>query len=175
MCLAICWPNVEVLMSCVLYRWITLRIQLKKQQSVNLGDQGLPSESVRTESHASAEPNKALLKIFQDMAHVLERLAAPKALIYMIRRHRVEEFHGSNMKEYDKAKFWLEKLQRLMEDVKCPPDQRVTCAISLLQGSGYDWWKLVLRSLRHPDPISWEFFVQEFRVKYVSDLYKETK
>ena len=173
MCLVICWPNVDV--SYVLYRWITLRIQLKKQQSVSPGDQGLPSESVRSESHAPAEPNEVLLKISQDMAHVLERLTAPKAPIYMIRRHGVEEFHGSNMKESDKAKFLLEKLQRLMEDVRCPPDQRVACAISLLQGSGYDWWKLMLRSLRLLDPISWEFFVQEFRAKYVSDLYKETK
>ena len=56
-----------------------------------------------------------------------------------------------------------------MEEVKRPPDQRVTCAISLLQGSAYDWRKLVLRSPRLPNPISWEFFVQEFRAKYVSN------
>ena len=62
-----------------------------------------------------------------------------------------------------------------MEEVRCPPDQRVTYAISLLQGSAYDWWKLVLRSLRLLDPISWEFFVQEFRAKYVSNMYRETK
>ena len=62
-----------------------------------------------------------------------------------------------------------------MEEVKCPLDQRVTCAVSLLQGSAYDWWKLVLRSLRLPNPIPCEFFVQEFRAKYVSDIYREIK
>ena len=72
------------------------------------------------------------------MACVLERLTIPKALIYMIRRHGAKEFHGSNMEESNKAKFWLEKLQRLMEKVRCPPNQRVSCAISLLQGSAYD-------------------------------------
>ena len=41
-------------------------------ESVNLGDQGLPSESVRSESHARAEPNEALLKISQDLARVLD-------------------------------------------------------------------------------------------------------
>ena len=51
----------------------------------------------------------------------------------------------------------------------------MTCAVSLLQGSAYDWWKLVLRSPRLPDPIPWEFFVQVFRAKYVSDMYRETK
>ena len=79
------------------------------------------------------------------------------------------------MEESDKAEFWLEKMQRIVEDVRCPPDQRVTCAVSLLQGSAYDWWKLVLRSPRLPDPIPWEFFVQEFRAKYVSNMYRETK
>ena len=52
-------------------------------ESVNLGDQGLPisdpSESVRSESHALAEPNEALLRISQDIARVLERLTTSKA------------------------------------------------------------------------------------------------
>ena len=127
-------------------------------ESVNQGDQGLlaldPSESVRSKSHAPAELNEALLRISQDMARVLERLTALKAPIDMIRRHGAEEFHGSNMEESDKADFWLEKLQRIVEVVRCPPDQRVTCAVSLLQGSAYDWWELVLRSPRLLDPIS---------------------
>ena len=62
-----------------------------------------------------------------------------------------------------------------MEEVRFPPHQRVACAVSLLQSSAYDWWKLVLRGLRLLDPIPWEFFVQEFRAKYVFDMYKETK
>ena len=80
----------------------------KAAESVNPRDQGLPSEFVRSESRALAEPNEALLKISQDMARVLERLTAPKALIDMIRRHGAEEFHGSTMEESNKAEFWLE-------------------------------------------------------------------
>ena len=90
---------------------------------------------------------------------MLERLTAPKTPLDMIRRHGAEEFHGSNMVEYDKADFLLEKLQRIVEEVRCPPDQRVTYAVSLLQGRAYVWWKLLLRSLRLPDPIPLEFFV----------------
>ena len=33
----------------------------------------------------------------------------------------------------------------------------------------------MLRSPRLPDPIPWEFFVQEFKAKYVSDMYREIK
>ena len=28
---------------------------------------------------------------------------------------------------------------------------------------------------RIPDPMPWDFFVQEFRAKYVTNMYKETK
>ena len=51
----------------------------------------------------------------------------------------------------------------------------VKCAVSLLQGVTYDWWKLVLRNPLLLEPISWDFFVREFQTKYVIDDYKETK
>ena len=59
--------------------------------------------------------------------------------------------------------------------MRCSPEQRVPCAVSLLQSGAYDWWKLVLRRPWLPDPMPWDFFVQEFRVKYVTDMYKEVK
>ena len=90
-------------------------------ESVNLGDQGL-SAFDPSKSNAPAKPNEALLRISQDMARVLERLTATKAPIDMVRRHGVEEFHGTNMEEYDKAEFWLEKLQIILKEVRCPPD-----------------------------------------------------
>ena len=84
-----------------------------------------PSGSARSE-HASTE---ALLKISQDMARVLDRLTAPRALIDSIRKHGVEEFHGTSLDESDKAEFWLEKLQRALDKVKCPPEQMAKCAV----------------------------------------------
>ena len=54
-------------------------------------------------------------------------------------------------------------------------DQKVTCAISLLQGATYDWWKLVLRNPLLPDPVTWDYFIIEFNTKYVIDDYKESK
>ena len=109
------------------------------------------------------------------MARVLDRLTSPKAPIDTVRRHGAEEFHGSSMEESEKAEFWLEKLERVLEEVRCPPDQRVSCAVSLLQSEAYDWWKLALRSPRIPNPMTWEFFVQEFRAKYVTEMYRDSK
>ena len=68
--------------------------------------------------HASTE---ALLKISQDMARVLDRLTTPRAPIDSVRKHRVEEFHGTSLEESDKAEFWLENLQSALDEVKCPP------------------------------------------------------
>ena len=72
------------------------------------------------------------------MARVLNRLTAPRAPIDSVRKHGVEEFHGTIMEEPDKAEFWLEKLQRALDEVKCPPEQMAKCAISLLQSATYD-------------------------------------
>ena len=66
-------------------------------------------------------------------------------------------------------------LIRALDEVKCLLEKMAKCAVSLLQGAAYDWWKLVLRNPVFPEPISWDFFVQEFRTKYVTDDYKETK
>ena len=67
------------------------------------------------------------------MARVLDKLTAPRALIASIRKHGVEEFHGTSLKESDKAEFWLEKLKRALDEVKCPPEQMAKCTVSLLQ------------------------------------------
>ena len=109
------------------------------------------------------------------MAQVLDRLTAPKAPIDTVRRHGAEKFHRSSMEESEKSKFCLENLERVLEEVRCPPYQRASCAVSLLQGEAYDWWKLVLKSPGIPNPMTWEFFVQKFKAKYVTDMYRESK
>ena len=79
--------------SCFVYMDRPPNLAEEAAESVNPGDQGLPTsypfEFVKSESHALAEPNETLLRISQDMAHVLERLTAPKASIDMVRRHGV--------------------------------------------------------------------------------------
>ena len=83
-------------------------------------------------------PIEALLKISHDMARVLDRPMAPKAPIDMVRKHGAEEFHGTGLEESDKAEYWLEKLRRVLDEVKCPSEHMVTYAVSLLQGATYD-------------------------------------
>ena len=75
-------------------------------ESVNPLDQyasGLSDST--TNEYASTE---ALVKISQDMERVLDRLTDPRALSDSVRKHGVEEFHGTSMEESDKAEFWPE-------------------------------------------------------------------
>ena len=104
-----------------------------REQSPSTSD---PFESVR--SDRNTEPKEAFLKISHDMARVLKRLASLKAPIDMMRRHIAKEFHGTSLEESGRAKFWLEKLQRVLDEVRCPPEQKVSCAVSLLQSGAYD-------------------------------------
>ena len=94
---------------------------IEAAESVNPREQEL-STSKPSESNVPNEPTEALLRISQDMAMVLDGLTSSKAPIDTIRRHGAEEFHGSSMEESEKSEFWLEKLERVLEEVRCPPD-----------------------------------------------------
>ena len=104
-----------------------------------------------TNEYASTE---ALVKISQDMVRVLDRLTAARAPSDSVRKHGVEEFHGTSMEESNKTEFWLDKMEKALDEVTCPVDQKATCAVSLLQGATYDWWKLVLRNPLLPDLVT---------------------
>ena len=105
----------------------------------------------------------------------MERLTTPRALTDLLRKHGAEEFIGTTLEETEKAEYWLEKVHRVLEEINCPQDQMVTCAISLLQGSAYDWWKLVLKHPHLPKPVTWEFFVREFHQKFIPEAYRDLK
>ena len=72
------------------------------------------------------------------MARVLDRLMAPRAPSDSVRKLGVEEFHGTSMEESDKVKFWLEKLERALDEVRCHVDRKATCVVTLLQSAAYD-------------------------------------
>ena len=94
---------------------------------------------------------------------------APRAPSDSVRKYGVEEFHGTSMEEFGKAEFWLQKLERALDEVRCPRDQNATCPVSMLQGAAYGWWKLVLRNPLLQDLVTWDYFITEFNTKYVTE------
>ena len=114
----------------------------------------VPGSSSASRRSVPAAQTEAMLKISQDMAKVLERLTKPRAPTDLLRKHGAEEFTGTTLDETEKAEYWLEKTQRVIEEINCPQEQMVTCAVSLLQGAAYDWWKLVLKHPQLPKPVT---------------------
>ena len=64
-----------------------------------------PCEPTRGEHDIPVVSTEASFKISQDMARVLDQLMAPRTPIDSIRKHGVEEFHGTSLEEFDKAEF----------------------------------------------------------------------
>ncbi|KAL5816245.1 hypothetical protein ACOSQ3_024623 [Xanthoceras sorbifolium] len=52
----------------------------------------------------------------------------------------------------------------------CTLEERLECAVSLLQEDAYQWWTSVIQSVR-PEDRTWELFQKEFRRKYVGRIY----
>ncbi|KAA3478387.1 Gag protease polyprotein [Gossypium australe] len=53
-------------------------------------------------------------------------------------------------------------------------DEKLKCAVSLLKGEAYQWW-VTVRNIHPINRINWNFFVSEFKKKYVSQLYLKKK
>ena len=124
-------------------------------ETAESGNPAEPHPSVHCSSSSSRvnvpiAQTDAMLKISQDMARVLERLITPITPIDLLRKHGV----GTTLEETEKAEFWLEKTQRVLEEINCPHDQMVSCVVSLLQGAAYDLWKLVLKHPQLPNPLT---------------------
>ncbi|KAJ8753515.1 hypothetical protein K2173_022756 [Erythroxylum novogranatense] len=133
---------------------------------VNQGEAEVPPPPAQVE---------ALIKLSQDMMTLLHQMTTPKAPIDQLRKYGDEEFSGTSLEESEGAEFWIEKVKRVLDEISCPAGQMVHCAVSLLQGAAYEWWKFFLRSPQLPVSLTWEFFVQEFKTKYVTEAYRKDR
>ncbi|KAA3465764.1 Hexaprenyldihydroxybenzoate methyltransferase, mitochondrial-like protein [Gossypium australe] len=53
-------------------------------------------------------------------------------------------------------------------------DEKLKCVVSLLKGKAYQWWNTI-RNIHPIDRINRNFFMLEFRKKYVSQFNLEKK
>ena len=51
----------------------------------------------------------------------------------------------------------------------CTPEENLECATSLIQDYAYQWWVSVTRTAP-PENITWDFFIAEFRKKYMGRI-----
>ncbi|KAK8652034.1 hypothetical protein V6N13_141604 [Hibiscus sabdariffa] len=109
------------------------------------------------------------LKQEQPVAQVV---AAPsRAPIEKLSQHRAYSFAGTIEEKPEEAEYWLERTTQVVtKQLACTDEHKLECAIALLADKALSWWETT--TLTAPaENITWNFFVEEFKKKYISDHY----
>ncbi len=91
-----------------------------------------------------------------------------------LRKYRAIDFKGKKEDDPAAAEYWMEMTERVLQQLHCTPEQQLECALSLLHEAAYRCWVTVLRVVQ-PAQITWNFFLTEFRKKYISHVYLEAR
>ncbi|KAA3470442.1 RNA-directed DNA polymerase-like protein [Gossypium australe] len=68
------------------------------------------------------------------------------------------------------AEYWLEAVERIMDDLDCTAEEKLKGAVSLLRDEDYQWW-LTVRERTPTDRVDWSFFKLKFEGKYIGASY----
>ncbi|XP_052885293.1 uncharacterized protein LOC128293800 [Gossypium arboreum] len=72
------------------------------------------------------------------------------------------------------AKYWLEAIERIMDDFDYTVKQKLKRAVSLLRDGAYQWW-LIVRDGTRADRLTWDFFKAAFQGKYIGASYVDAR
>ena len=114
--------------------------------------------------------------ILQQLAQALQRAGQPAAIapqrsaIKRMARYRPVDFMGKKDDKPAIAENWLERTERMLVQMHCTAEEKLECAISLLQDEAYQWWVSVTRTAP-PERVTWRFFLDEFKKHYVGRIY----
>ncbi|KAA3480780.1 Protein MCM10 [Gossypium australe] len=132
------------------------------------------TEFVRTNPNAQPPPPPPIPQPTQVAAQVVEVVRGDKPPVDRIRKHGVEEFWARKDDNPEKAEFWLENTIRVFNELSCIPEECMKCVVSLLRDSAYQWWSTLV-SVVPREKITWEFFQEEFKKKYISQRFIDHK
>ncbi|KAA3461998.1 maturase K [Gossypium australe] len=105
---------------------------------------------------------------------VVEVVRREKPLVDRIQKQGAEEFRASKDDDPERSKFWLENIIRVFDKLSCTPEECMKCVVSFLRDSAYQWWNTLV-SVVPRERITWEFFQEEFRKKYISQRFIDQK
>ena len=70
---------------------------------------------------------------------------------------------------------WLKRTQRVLNQMRCTPEEKFDYAVSLLQGNAYAWWETVPGNDVQPPVLTWDDFLREFSNNYMPEVYRDDK
>ncbi|GMI67673.1 hypothetical protein HRI_000436600 [Hibiscus trionum] len=94
-----------------------------------------------------------------------------RAPIDKLAQHQATTFTGENEEKPEEAENWLERTtQILTRQLQCSDEHKLECAIALLADEALSWWETT--TLTAPaESVTWKFFVDEFKKKYINEQY----
>ncbi|KAL5784709.1 hypothetical protein ACOSQ2_007101 [Xanthoceras sorbifolium] len=85
-----------------------------------------------------------MAEFFQNVAKAVPRRSA----IERLAKYRPTDFHGRRDEDASAAEYWFERTERILQQLHCTPDERLKCAVSLLQEDAYQWWTSIAQTVR---------------------------
>ncbi|KAA3483339.1 Protein MCM10 [Gossypium australe] len=125
------------------------------------------TEYTQANPNAQPPPPLPILQPTTVAPQVVEVARREKPSVDRIRKQGAKEFRASKDDNPEKAEFWLENTIRVFDELSCTPEECMKCVVSLLRDFAYQWWNTLV-SVVPRERITWEFFQEEFRKKYIS-------
>ncbi|KAA3480767.1 Protein MCM10 [Gossypium australe] len=132
------------------------------------------AEFVRTNSNAQPPSPPPIPRLVPVAPQGIEFVRINKHPVDKIRKHGAEDFRANVDDDPERVEFWLENSVRVFDELSYTSDECLKCAISLLRYSAYHWWNTLV-SVVPRVRVTWEFFQEEFRKKYLSQQFIDQK
>ncbi|KAA3465803.1 Protein MCM10 [Gossypium australe] len=132
------------------------------------------SDYVRANPNAQPPPPPPIPQPIPVAPQGIDVVRILKPPVDKIRKHKVEEFRAKVDDDPEREEFWLENSMRVFDELSCSPEENLKCVVSLLKDSAYHWWK-TLTSVVPKERVTWDFFLEEFRKKYISQQFTDRK
>ncbi|XP_047949346.1 uncharacterized protein LOC125195202 [Salvia hispanica] len=117
--------------------------------------------------------------ILQTMATALRQIAGTTtptrdSVVEKLHKNRAEDFKGRRTDDPNAAEYWLQQLERIFTFMPCTQEEKLQGTVALLKEEAYIWWLNKVERCT-PEMITWEFFVKEFRKRYVGVKFMEER
>ncbi|XP_017635869.1 uncharacterized protein LOC108477911 [Gossypium arboreum] len=119
------------------------------------------------------DPDRAIADDVESNAPALAQRTVPEES-RPVTKQGAEEFRANTEDDAERAKFWLKNSIQVFDELSCTPEECLKCAISLLRNDAYHWWKTLI-SIVPKEAVNWDFFLEEFRKKYISERFIDQK
>ncbi|KAA3461827.1 Gag-Pol polyprotein [Gossypium australe] len=132
------------------------------------------TEYIRANPNAPPPPPPLIPQPTYVAPQVVEVVRREKPPVDRIQKQGAEEFRASKDDDSKRAEFWLENTIRVFDELSCTSQECLKCVVSLLRDSAYQRWNTLV-SVVPKERIAWEFFQEEFRMKYISERFIDQK